>query len=108
VREGVLCGYRCTELPAQGDDLTPQMLLEEIYPVAAFYQDTWREGVQAVCLTGLGSRLPDFIPPFEQEFQCHISSLLTAANSAGRLNDDVRPLADRELEGLVGWTLNRG
>jgi type IV pilus assembly protein PilM len=108
VREGVLCGYRCTELPAQDDDLTPQMLLEEIYPVAAFYQDTWREGVQAVCLTGLGSRLPDFIPPFEQEFQCHISSLLTAANSAGRLNDDVRPLADRELEGLVGWTLNRG
>src|SRR5580698_10245675 len=53
VREGVLCGYRCTELPARGADLTPQMLLEEIYPVAAYYQDTWREGVQAVSLTGL-------------------------------------------------------
>jgi type IV pilus assembly protein PilM len=28
VREGVLCGYRCTELPAQNIELTPQMLLE--------------------------------------------------------------------------------
>src|SRR5882762_1631003 len=33
VRDGVLCGYRCTELPAKGAALTPQMLLEEIYPV---------------------------------------------------------------------------
>jgi type IV pilus assembly protein PilM len=108
VREGVLCGYRCTELPAEGVDLTPAMLLEEIYPVAAFYQDTWREGVQAVCLTGLGARLPEFIQPFEQEFQCDVGSLLHSAISGGRVNDDVRPLADRELEGLVGWTMHRG
>lgn len=108
VREGVLCGYRCTELPAQGLDLTPQMLLEEIYPVAAFYQDTWQEGVQAVCLTGLGTRLPEFIPPFEEEFHCQVGSLLHSAISGGRVHDDVRPLADRELEGLVGWTMHRG
>ena len=57
VREGVLCGYRCTELPAQSTDLTPQMLLEEIYPVAAYYQDTWREGIQQVRVAGLGPRL---------------------------------------------------
>jgi type IV pilus assembly protein PilM len=108
VREGVLCGYRCTELPAQGLDLTPAMLLEEIYPVAAFYQDTWQEGVQAVCLTGLGTRLPEFIPPFEEEFHCQVGSLLHSAISGGRVHDDVRPLADRELEGLVGWTMHRG
>jgi len=108
VREGVLCAYRCTELPAQGLDLTPAMLLEEIYPVAAFYQDTWQEGVQAVCLTGLGTRLPEFIPPFEEEFHCQVGSLLHSAISGGRVNDDVRPLADRELEGLVGWTMHRG
>jgi len=28
--KGVLCGYRCTDLPAQVAQLTPQMLLEEI------------------------------------------------------------------------------
>jgi type IV pilus assembly protein PilM len=108
VREGVLCGYRCTELPAQGLDLTPQMLLEEIYPVAAYYQDTWREGVQAVTLTGLGSRLPEFVPPFQEEFHCEISSLLHSAVAGGRVHDDVRPLAERELEGLVGWAMHRG
>jgi type IV pilus assembly protein PilM len=108
VREGVLCGYRCTELPAQGLDLTPQMLLEEIYPVAAYYQDTWREGVQSVTLTGLGSRLPEFVPPFQEEFHCEISSLLHSAVAGGRVHDDVRPLAERELEGLVGWAMHRG
>jgi type IV pilus assembly protein PilM len=108
VREGVLCGYRCTELPAQGLDLTPQMLLEEIYPVAAYYQDTWREGVQSVTLTGLGSRLPEFVPPFQEEFHCEISSLLHSAVTGGRVHDDVRPLAERELEGLVGWAMHRG
>jgi len=84
------------------------MLLEEIYPVAAYYQDTWREGVQAVTLTGLGSRLPEFVPPFEEEFHCEISSLLNSAVSGGRVHDDVRPLVERELEGLVGWAMHRG
>lgn len=108
VREGVLCGYRCTELPAHGFELTPQMLLEEIFPVAAYYQDTWQEGIQAVRVAGLGERLPEFLPPLEQEFRCQVSSLLDAALSDGHVPQDARALADRELEGLVGWMLNRG
>jgi len=107
VRDGVLCGYRCTELPAKGVDLTPQMLLEEIYPVAAYYQDTWQEGIQGVRVAGLGARLPEFVRPFEAEFQCEVRSLLHTAISEGRLSDEARPLADRELEGLVGWMLQR-
>ena len=108
VREGVLCGYRCTELPAHGVYLTSQMLLEEIYPVAAYYQDTWREGIQAVNVTGLGTRLSEFIKPLEDEFHCEVGSLLNAALSGGRVREDAKPLADRELEGLVGWTMHRG
>jgi type IV pilus assembly protein PilM len=108
VREGVLCGYRCTELPAYGADLTPQMLLEEIFPVAAFYQDTWQEGIQAVCVAGLGSRLPEFVPPLEEEFHCQVHSLLHSAVSRGDVQPDAQPLADRELEGLVGWMMHRG
>ena len=77
VREGVLCGYRCTELPAQNIDLTPQMLLEEIYPVAAYYQDTWREGIQQVRVAGLGPRLNEFLRPLEDEFRCEVRSLLS-------------------------------
>jgi type IV pilus assembly protein PilM len=107
VRGEVLCGYRCTELPAHSGDITPQMLLEEIYPVAAYYQDTWGEGIGSVRVAGLGARLPDFVPPLESEFHCKVSSLLHAAVSDGRLPHAARPLADREADGLVGWMMHR-
>jgi type IV pilus assembly protein PilM len=107
VREGVLAGYRCTELPADARQITPQMLLEEIFPMAAYYQDTWQEGIQAVRIAGLGSRMADFVHPLEDEFKCEVRSLLNAAVSEGRLTGESRSLADRELEGLVGWMLHR-
>ena len=107
VRGEVLCGYRCTELPAHSGNITPQMLLEEIYPVAAYYQDTWGEGIGSVRVAGLGARLPDFVPPLESEFHCKVSSLLHAAVSDGRLPHAARPLADREADGLVGWMMHR-
>jgi len=107
VFSGLLCGYRCTELPAYGASLTPQMLLEEIFPVAAYYQDTWHEGISSVRIAGLGARLPEFARPLEQEFHCDVKSLLNTAHSDGRIKDDARQLADRDLEGLVGWMLHR-
>src|SRR5581483_8510763 len=85
VRDGVLCGYRCTELPASGSALTPQMLLEEIFPMAAYYQDTWGEGIRSVRVAGLGPRLADFIPPLEEEFRCEVRSLLHSAVSGGKI-----------------------
>jgi type IV pilus assembly protein PilM len=108
VREGILGGYRCTELPVHAGELTPQMLLEEIFPVAAYYQDTWQQGIQAVRLAGLGPRLPEFVRPLEDEFHCDVRSLLDTAVSEGRIQEDARPLADREFDGLVGWMLHRG
>jgi len=108
VRSGILCGYRCTELPAHGASLTPQMLLEEIFPVAAYYQDTWQEGIASVRLAGLGARLPEFAQPIEDKFHCEVRSLLESAVSSGQIKDAARQLADRELEGLVGWMLQRG
>ena len=108
VRRGVLCGYRCTELPAQGANLTPKMLLEEVFPVAAYYQDTWQETIQSVRVAGFGARLPEFVQALEDEFRCEVRSLLQSAVSDGRIKEDARPLADRELEGLIGWMLQRG
>jgi type IV pilus assembly protein PilM len=107
VREGCLAGYRCTELPTHAEQVTPQMLLEEVYPLAAYYQDTWQEGIQAVRVAGLGDRLPNFVGPLEAEFKCPVRSLLSAAVSEGTVKADARPLADRELDGLVGWMLHR-
>jgi hypothetical protein len=108
VRRGVLCGYRCTELPAQGANLTPKMLLEEVFPVAAYYQDTWHETLQSVRVAGFGTRLAEFVRALEDEFRCDVRSLLHAAVSDGRVKEDASPLADRELEGLIGWMLQRG
>ena len=108
VRDGVLCGYRCTELASDWPRLTPQALLDEIYPVAAYYQDTWREGIQAVRLAGLAERTEEFRRPLESELRCPVAGLLATASSEGRIPSPVRPLAERQLEALIGWSMNRG
>jgi type IV pilus assembly protein PilM len=108
VREGVLCGYRCITLPADAMHLTPQALLDEIYPLTAYYQDTWSEGIAQVRLAGLGARTEDFRQPLERELHCPVGSLLSAALTEGRVRSDEQPLADRDLDALIGWTLNRG
>lgn len=103
VREGVLCGYRCTDLPVDAALISPQMLLDEIYPVAAYYQDSWQEGIQAVRLGGLGLRVAEFIHPVQDELRCPVTSLMEAVQRDGKVRDDALPLVERELEGLVGW-----
>lgn len=108
VRQGVLCGYRCTDLPNDVSMLSPAVLLEEIYPIAAYYQDTWRETVQAVLLGGLGERLREFARPIENELHCTVSSLVGAAEGEGRIPADAQPLAERDMEGLLGWMMSRG
>lgn len=108
VREGVLCGYRCITLPSDARHVTPQALLDEIYPLTAYYQDSWSEGIAQVRLAGLSDRTAEFREPLERELKCPVGSLLTLANDEGRIRSDERPLADRGLEALIGWTLNRG
>jgi len=108
VRNGVLCGFRCIELPVEASALTAQGLLDEIFPLAAYYQDTWQEGIALVRLAGLADRLSDFVPVLQSELNCPVSSLLSAAATEGRIGGDARPLAERELDALIGWTLNRG
>ena len=103
VRGGILCGYRCTEVPVDSSELAPRMLLDEIFPMAAYYQDTWQEKVQSVVVSGLGARMGDFVPLLEEEFHCPAHSLLQSAIKNGRVPESARGLADRELEGLLGW-----
>ncbi len=107
-REGILAGYRCTELPSGLDALEPKTLLDELFPVAAYYQDAWSEGIQGLRLAGFGKRLEDFRVPLEAEFGCPVTGLLRAAQLAGKLSNDAQRLADQELDALVGWSMNRG
>lgn len=108
VRQGVLCGYRCTDLPNDVSLLSPLVLLEEIYPVAAYYQDTWREGIETVRLGGLGNRFKEFARPIETELHCSVSSLVGGAEVEGRITPDAQPLVQRDMEGLLGWMMSRG
>src|SRR3984957_11227974 len=95
VREGVLCGYRCTTLPSDARTVRTQALLDEIYPLTAYYQDFWSEGIAQVRLAGLFDRIGEFREPFEQELKCPVESLLVAASEEGRIRSDENPLADR-------------
>lgn len=108
VREGILWNYRCIELPVDVLGLSPQTLLDEIYPVSTYYQDSWKEDIEGVRLSGLGSRMDEFREPLERELRCPVVSLLAAAAGDGRMGNDQQPLADRDLDALVGWNLNRG
>lgn len=108
VREGILCGYRCVDLPAEEAEITPQALLDEIYPLTAYYQDSWHEGISMVGLAGLTGRIEEFREPLERELHCPVGGLLSAAASEGHISGELRPLVERELDALVGWTLYRG
>lgn len=108
LREGILTGYRCISLPADADNLTPQALLDEIYPLAAYYQDSWGEGIGQIQLAGLGERVDDFRGLLANELHCDVSSLLESASTSGRLRADEQPLVDRGLDALAGWPLNSG
>jgi type IV pilus assembly protein PilM len=108
VRDGILCGYRCVDLPAEEAEITPQALLDEIYPLAAYYQDSWHEGVAMVGLAGLAGRIDEFREPLERELHCPVGGLLSAAASEGHISSELQPLVERELDALVGWTLYRG
>ena len=108
VREGILWNYRCIELPSDVAELSPQNLLEEIYPVTTYYQDSWKEDLAVVRLAGLGPRVEEFREPLERELKCPTVSLLDSAASDGRMGNDQQPLADRDLDALVGWAMNRG
>ena len=96
------------ELPLEQGALTPQILLDEIYPLAAYYQDSWSEGIATVRLAGLGERVNEFRAPLEAELRCPVGPLLGSQALDARLGDSLRPLIVRGLDALIGWSVNRG
>jgi type IV pilus assembly protein PilM len=104
-RRGTLAVYRCTEMPAPAETLPAQSLLDEIYPAAAFYQDTWNESVTEVRLAGFGLRAEELRAPLETELRCRVTPVAASAALEERLAGDARALVDRRMEAIVGWML---
>lgn len=105
-RGDVLCVYRCTESEPLAT-LAPDVLLAEMYPAVAFYQDTWKESVAQVRLAGMGSRLEEFRQAVQGELGVSVAPLSPPVGMAERSPGDARGLMDRNVESLVGWMMNR-
>jgi hypothetical protein len=106
IRAGALCGYRCTELPVRGAEVSPQVLFDEIYPLAAYFQDAWHEKIESVCLSGVLNRFAEFVGPLESEFKCKVQPLLRTYPADSRIAVGGRPLAEAGLDGQLGWMLS--
>lgn len=107
VRRGVLAVYRCSEMSAGAEEIAPQSVLDEIYPAAAYYQDTWGEAVQQVRLAGFAGRYEEFRDAVGRELGCSVALLLASGALQERLAGDVRTLVDRQFDALVGWMAHR-
>lgn len=105
IRNGALCGYRCTDLPTDQAGLSPSMLLDEIYPLAAYYHEAWQEKIESVYIAGIGNRFEEFVSPIQNELHCKVEPLLRTNPMDSRLTEEGRPLAEGGLDGLAGWIL---
>ena len=107
IRSGALCGYRCTDLPADATKLSPSMLLDEIYPLAAYYQEAWQEKIESVYLSGFGDRFDEFAALIQNELRCTVQPMLRTNPMDSRLTAEAQPVAEARLDGLAGWILDR-
>jgi type IV pilus assembly protein PilM len=108
VRGQVLCVYRCTEMGGDAARVEAQALLDEIYPAAAFYQDTWRESVRQVRLAGFGARAGELRAAVEAGIGAPAAPLSASPVLAGQGPGDARALVEQRLDALAGWMMNRG
>ncbi|HEV3252932.1 MAG TPA: hypothetical protein VG033_00890 [Candidatus Acidoferrales bacterium] len=106
VRGDNLCVYRSSEMPADPSVLEPQAVLDEIFPSVAYYQDIWGGRMDHACLSGFGGREPLFQQAVRGELGCSVLSL--AASEGTDIPGEVQALLSKDLEGLVGWSMNRG
>lgn len=102
VRGDTMCVYRSTDMGAGG--LTPNAVLDEVFPSIAFYQDTWGGKVERLRVAGFADEESDVREHLAQELGCEASPLARP----GDLSESARSLVSQGLEPLVGWHLHRG
>ncbi len=105
VDRGRLALYRSNELNAAPD---LPVLLDEIFPAAAFFQDRAQRDIEQVRLAGMESYGSELRQRLEQELHCPVSALGGSGAGGTHLPDGADTLLSRQLASLVGWHLNRG
>ena len=102
-----LCVYRATDMPAEAELLGPQAVLEEIFPAIAYFQDTWGASIDRARIAGFGGKESVFQEAFEQELNFPVAPL-AASESARDLTLPAAGMMQKNLDALVGWTMNGG
>lgn len=101
-----LCVYRSSEMPSGADNLPLQSMMDEIFPAVAYYQDTWNGNLERVRLAGFGSREAEMREMLHRELSCAVLAIGEGADGLV-LPEQAAGLLARNLEGLVGWGLER-
>jgi len=105
VRGSTLCVYRSVDLTADAAQLDVRALLEEVFPAAAYFQDTWGGDIDRVLLSGFAGREEIMRRALSDEL--HATALpFTEADSSRSLPEDARTLLARGGDALVGWMAN--
>jgi type IV pilus assembly protein PilM len=102
-----LAVYRSGEMHADIGVLEPQLILDEIFPAIAYYQDTWKGMVDRVRLSGFGAREEMFREALSEEMKVTVGPL-AASDQALWLASSARDLMSQDLDSVVGWMMNGG
>jgi type IV pilus assembly protein PilM len=102
-----LCVYRSTELVAGARQFEPQAVLDEVFPAAAYFQDTWGREIDRAYLAGFDEKSDLFRDALGRELNITVESISTAAAAHG-LDPQGRNLLRQGLDGLAGWAMNGG
>jgi Tfp pilus assembly PilM family ATPase len=113
-----LCVYRSSEMAASMASLTLpptmespiqsplQSMMDEIFPAVAYYQDTWNGNLERVRLAGFGPREAEMREMLTRELSCGVLAIGEGADGLV-LPEQAAGLLAQNLEGLVGWGLER-
>jgi type IV pilus assembly protein PilM len=102
-----LAVYRSGEMPSDAAAVEPQLILDEIFPAIAYYQDTWDAMVDRARLSGFGSREELFRQALADELKVSVGPL-SASDQALWLSSSARDLMSQDLDSVVGWMMNGG
>lgn len=100
-----LCVYRSTELVAGARQSDAQAVLDEIFPAAAYFQDTWGRQIDRAYISGFGERSDLFREALGRELSVEVQSI-TEAPGAHALDPQGKTLLRQGLDGLAGWAMN--
>ncbi len=108
VRGEAICVYRCTSLQSDAQRLAPQLLLDEVFPAVAYFQDTWKENVHHARLAGFAGRTGELCRVLESGLGSSVSPLAAGNRAQGMTPGAARAGLDGQFDALIGWSANRG